>query len=1416
MNKIYLALLFILFIAGTAEAQIVTASNTNGNQLAQTLAGTGVTISNVTMNCPTGAAGTFNCSNCSLGMGSGIVLTTGTVANIDGPNNNGAISNDNLAAGDNQLTNIVPSGLATEDACILEFDMQVLSDSVEFKYIFASDEYPEFVCTDYNDIFAFFISGPGIAGAENIALIPGTTTAVAINSVNPGVKGDQAIFPWDVCTSLAYSSLYVNNGDGLQAPYNTNNFYIQYDGFTTTLIAKKKGLQPCQTYHLKLAIADVGDAFLDSGVFLEANSLTSNGVQVDDAATTDPGVTNAVETCVDGTIRFTIETPVPYPTTVKFGISGSATNGVDYTFIADSIIIPANDTQVILNIHPLSDGQFEFIESVVISLYNSCNALPYDSSVLLIIDSSSVYAGPDTTVCAGTPLQLNATDGVVYTWSPAAGLSDPTIPNPTVTPTQSITYRVTSVAGACATTDSMRINVVPPPFTVNAGNDVALCPGQSAQLNAIVTGNPLPGSPFQYTWTPATNLTSTNTLATTATPSGPTTYVISVQSGQCTQVDSINITPGQLAITGASTNETCFGYSNGSATVTVTTGQTPYTYTWSNSGAGNVPSQNTLTAGTYYVTVSDAGNCTATDTFNITSPPAIYFSAPTVTNASCFTSTDGSISITASGGAGNITYAWSNGGGNTGTISNLGPNTYIVTATDANGCTNDTSIVVTSQPQIIINLVPTQIVCFGDNNGAVNATVSGGAGGFTYLWSNTAVTEDISGLAPANYILTVTDANNCTQSANVTITQPTQLTLGTPTIVNVLCYSGNNGSIVSNPGGGTTPYSYNWGGTVGSGIGVSNLIAGTYTVTVTDAATCTTSATYSVTQPAAPLEISSDVVTDATCFGASDGSVVITVIGGTPSYSYTWSNGTTVTGPANNSIPAGVYNVIVRDANQCSVTAAYTVSQPTEITFSQVSGTNVNCNGGADGTATVTATGGGGTFTYAWSNNFNGNAPTGLAANTYYVTATDGAGCTADTMVVITEPALLTAAATATNVSCNAGSNGSTTVVAGGGTPPYTYAWSNGRTTANVTGLTADNYYVTVTDANLCTAQAGTVVTEPTGLSVTYTAEAPKCVYTIDGTITATASGATPTYNYTLQLNGTDLETNTTGSFIGLAANTYNVLATDANSCPANVTSIVPPPTPDVFDYVVDTTSCFGSNYNDGSITIVPVSFVNAPYTYSVDNGATQFSEVFFNLSAGEHTVSISSNNGCITDTTLFVPEPIEGFVEALPTDTTVMAGETIQLASTFINYPATSVSAYVWSPGTGLTCMDCANPTFNGYATTTYTLTAVYHNGCIATTTVDIRVDGNPPIYVPNAFSPNGDGNNDVFMLYSQQIATMKLKVFNRWGEKVFESANQFFGWDGFYQGVLQPMGVYTYIVEVTYLDGETATQNGSVTLIR
>lgn len=1301
----------------TASAQIVTVPVNNATQLAQILAGNGVTITNAVMNCPGTSAGTFNCQNCNLGMTTGIALTSGSVNNIPGPNNLGSSGIDNLAPGNAQLNTLANS--TTYDACVLEFDMQVQSDSVEFRYVFGSEEYLEWVNASFNDAFAFFISGPGIAGQQNIAIVPGTVaTPVSIDNVN----------------STANSMYYVNNGTGFTAPQNTSNYYIQYDGFTTVLTAKRKNLQPCQTYHMRLMVADAGDGIYDSGVFLAENSLTSNFVSVDDAETNDPATTNAMEGCVNGVIRFRLQQPVTVPTTVNYTIGGSATNGVDYNNLNGTITIPAGQTTTTLNIIPTADGLVEGNETLVIYLNSPCNNVPYDSAVLLIVDSLPFLVGPDTAICAGQQVQLMGSLASTYAWTPAASLNATNIYNPIATPTATTVYRCNATIGACQRYDSAIVTLMPAPFSVNAGPDVTICTGAAPTLNAVATGTPVNGNPFTYSWSPNTGLSSTIIPNPQANPTAQTNYVIQVSSGGCIASDTVAVLLGNLSISLSSTDQNCFGVNDGTVTLTLNTGTAPITYSWSN----NATTQNisNLNGGTYTVNVSDALGCNATATATVAAAAPINFSTPSITHVSCFGDNTGSINITANGGSGISGYLWSNSF--TGNSPNqLTAGTYSVTASDTKGCTAETSITVNEPSQLSVMMNSTNISCYGATNGTGTVTVTGGTTPYGYAWSNSATTNSISNLGAGSYNFTVTDANSCTVSAGFTITAPSS-----------------------------------------------------------------------------PVSVSISTTAE-TCFAASNGTASATVSGGTPFYTYLWSNSATTLNIS--SLTGNTYSISVTDNNGCTASASGVVNAANAVTFNQPIISHVSCFGGNDGTMTITANGGAGSFNYVWNIGGTGTTASSLAAGIYTVTATDANNCPNSTSATVIEPPLLQATATSTNSTCFAADNGTATVVATGGTTPYSYAWNSGQSTPSINGLYPTNYLVTVTDSKSCTASAITSTSEPAELSAVLASTPVTCTYSTDGTISTTMINGFAPYTYDLMWSNTLQQTNGTGTFGNLTASTYTVKVTDVTNCTTSSTVTILPPYPDEFTYTVDSTTCFGAEFNDGEVHIQVISTINQPYYFSIDNGGSQISPDFSFLSAGTHQLQLVNKNGCITDTTVFVPQPTQGIATALPLDSTIQLGEQITLSGILSGYNTIAITGYDWQPSEGLSCTDCPNPVMQGYVTNTYYLTITYHNGCTATAATKIIVEGLPPVYIPNAFSPNGDGNNDVFMVYGENILNVMLTVYNRWGEKIFDSQNErFAGWDGTYKSVLQNPGVFTYVADITYLNSKKTQHKGTVTLLK
>ena len=461
-------------------------------------------------------------------------------------------------------------------------------------------------------------------------------------------------------------------------------------------------------------------------------------------------------------------------------------------------------------------------------------------------------------------------------------------------------------------------------------------------------------------------------------------------------------------------------------TVTGTTvNGNPFVYTWSpTTGLSNANIINpvaTPASPTEYVIQVSSGNCKTSDSLivvygNITA-------STTETNASCASSVNGTATATVNGAAPYI-YKWSNNE-TTQIATGLAPGVYTVSSTDNIGCSITASATVSAPPAIhFTNPVITNVTCFGLGNGSITETATGGNGNFTYAWSNAGSSSTINNLTPANYTVTASDINSCTADTTLSISQPAQLQLA-DTISNITCFGLSNGSIKIGVTGGTVPYNFAWSNTATTQ-NLSNLSVNNYSVTVTDANGCTLTQTFAVSQPQ-QLALSTTVV-NATCFGFQNGSIDLTVSGGTPNYTFSWTGGLGSQNPGN--LGAGTYNVTVTDNNQCTATASATVNQPPSNFFNSPVIQNVSCFGGNNGSITITATGGAGGFTYAWSSGSTTDMANNLFAYTpYTVTATDANGCTTDTTLSLVSPtAIVIASPIITNVSCFGDSNGVITV----------------------------------------------------------------------------------------------------------------------------------------------------------------------------------------------------------------------------------------------------------------------------------------------------------------------------------------------------------------------------------------------------
>jgi gliding motility-associated-like protein len=537
--------LFLILISFTAKSQLVTSGNQSPAALVQNvLVGPGVSVSNVSYSGTGMAIGYFNSENANVGLAEGIILTTGTIHNTtafgsrqgpQGPNDTGSAGVDNNQPGYPLLNGLVTGTATTYNAAVLEFDFIPLADKVEFRYVFGSEEYPEFVGSEYNDVFGFFISGPGIAGRQNIALIPETTQPVAINNVNAGQN----------------SNYFVGNGNGTQAPYNASNQYVQYDGLTTVLTASSN-VQCGQTYHIILAIADVGDGRYDSGIFLEANSLSSP-VLVDvsyqlSSLSFDNNYTMA-EGCTEATIRLTrFGDDLSGELTIPISVSGTATMGVDYSNVPTSITFAPNQTQVSFTIEAFADAIIEGIETIELSfnILNPCGEVVPTIINLAIDDVAEVTAIVDDidVNCEGDMVTLNVIpsgggDGYTYSWNTGA-----TTQSINVAPLVTTTYTV-SVTDNCLNqtyTTQAEVNVVNyPPLELSASSDVSdPCPYREHILFAEFNGG---AGGTQFMWVDNLSIEYGNQLTQLVTPSVSTLYYIHAED-RCGEraIDSVMVT----------------------------------------------------------------------------------------------------------------------------------------------------------------------------------------------------------------------------------------------------------------------------------------------------------------------------------------------------------------------------------------------------------------------------------------------------------------------------------------------------------------------------------------------------------------------------------------------------------------------------------------------------------------------------------------------------------------------------------------------------------------------------------------------------------------------------------------------------------------------------------------------------------
>ncbi|HRI58304.1 MAG TPA: choice-of-anchor L domain-containing protein, partial [Saprospiraceae bacterium] len=903
IQKLLLSALFLSAFYTQSRAQLLqaTASNTPPftpqNLITNILLGDGVEVTNITYNGEPAAVGYFTGGTQAVGIERGIVLTSGAVESAGGIfgtvgcNETGGdfASTDNLIfTNDPDLAALTTSTI--RDLAVYTITFIPTDSMLSFRYCFGSEEYPEFSCSPYNDVFGFFISGPNPAGGnytnKNIAIIPNTTLPVTINNLHPA----NASYPNCNPTNAQY--------------YNNNNFtnnQPSYDGFTDVFTAEAQVI-PCQSYTIKLAIADASDGVYDSGVFLEAKSFGTGSLQVQVVTASLDGT--VVEGCAQGMVTFSIPDALTQDTKIDYHVWGTATNGADYQTIPTDLKILAGQTQVSLPVIGLEDNTVETPEYIAIDVQRDpCNR---DTFYIYIKDNGLVNPTlrPDTSICTGAqPLQLDGT------------LPIPLPPPPTFTNAQDYSISPTNTAV------NSPINVFGvQPILLDSGVIRSVCmnithawdddldvflisPG--GQFLELTTDNGADAN--NYTNTCFTPLSTTKiSFPGPFAPASAAPFTGDwLPEGVWTDLwDGDYPTNGTWKL---QVRDDANGFVGTLRDWTITFEPSyKVNYQWSPSAGLTCPTCPLTDASptqttTYTVLATDSYGCTVSDSVKVDVATALQ--APAVT---CGGSTSTS-----------ITFNWANVPGATSyqvNINNAGwvpvgnVTTYQVNglsagsnvtievqgggaATNCDGLIGTASCVNCDAPVATTNV--TNVTCFGGNNGACTVTTDGLNPPYTFaLGTQTNATGIFQNLTAGSYIVSVTDASGCSTNLPVVVTSPSACMLTATVVQNVACFGGNNGSLSANASGGVAPYTYLWSDPAAQATPVaSNLTAGTYTVTSTDANGCTATATASLTQP--PDLVLSALGSLAKCFGQASGSGSASATGGTPSYNFVWSNGIT-------------------------------------------------------------------------------------------------------------------------------------------------------------------------------------------------------------------------------------------------------------------------------------------------------------------------------------------------------------------------------------------------------------------------------------------------------------------------------------------------------------------------------------------
>lgn len=965
----------------------------------------------------------------------------------------------------------------------------------------------------------------------------------------------------------------------------------------------------------------------------------------------------------------------------------------------------------------------------------------------------------------------------------------------------------------CDTTISVLITE-PPALAANAVVADAGCAGGcNGSIVATVSGG---SPPYTYDWTPDPPGGDGGNGA-FGLCAGDWTLVATDNNG-CTASFTWTVGEPQPIVLNLLTIASECGNCIGEASVQASGGTTPYTYTWVNAGGTLIGTDSAVTglcSGFYTATVTDANGCS----MQMAVPIGDSNGEVLNTNdgaTTCVGSCDGVVSVDFICADPACSITWYDGVGTDinesgNSVDSLCAGTYFVFVANGSGCLSiDTALVIPPSP--ITALISTQApLCAGDCNGTATVGVSGGTGAtFSFDWSPDPINGDgtaqVTDLCAGIYSVTITDSLGCDTAASVAIIEPLPIGVSAA-ITDVACNGDCNGAITITITGGTGLYVIDWSPDPITGDGTSaitDLCAGDYTVTITDANGCTVSFTYTISEP--PALQAGLLTTDNPCFGDCIGTATTAITGGVPPYAIAWldAGGTTIAldSLSINGLCAGDYTLHVVDANSCVSDVPFTIGQGNAINAGLVF-SGETCNGPCDGTAQITPGGGAGGFTITWLDPL-GNTYTidttgvsGLCAGNWSVVIADANGC--DTTVAFTIPpyAPVSAGPQVNDVQCSGASDGSI-VLNAVGTGPLSYDWTpdppGGDGNDSATGLYPGPWSVTITDGVGCDSTLSFTIAEPAPLQITVdTVTDASCATATDGAIAVSISGGTGTPD--IDWSGPGGFSSTAEDITDLAAGLYTVTVTDANGCTATTSVSVNALISVIADAGAGFDECIGTSITlDGSATSGATSYV---WTDSGGNTVgTSAVVTLTGLAAGPYTFTLTASDGPCSD-----QDQVTVIVHALPNaeagnGTTIFLGNSVTLGGTPTGPPG---SAYSWQPDSLLMDASAPNPVTEPLFASQWFVVTVTDTtyGCSSIDSVFIEVV--PDVLIPSGFSPNGDGWNDTWVIdLIELFPDVQVEIYNRWGQLLFESVGYADPWDGTYNGGLVPIGTYYYVVNL------------------